>query len=141
MSDTDYAGEITSAEAYEVLKSDPHAVLVDVRTTPEWQFVGVPDLRQLGKAPVFLSWQEYPQMATRSDFAEALAAKGVDPKAKVLVICRSGQRSRAAAIALTAKGFAAAYNVSDGFEGPLDDGGHRGHKTGWKAAELPWIQQ
>ena len=50
-------------------------------------------------------------------------------------------RSRSAAMALTASGFSKAFNVSDGFEGAVDERQHRGRKEGWKAAGLPWIQQ
>ncbi|MDJ0947228.1 MAG: rhodanese-like domain-containing protein [Kiloniellales bacterium] len=141
MSDGTYAGEVTSAEAFEILQSDDQAVLVDVRTLPEWQFVGVPDLRGIGKEPVFLSWQVYPQMALHPEFEQRLRDQGVGPENKVLLLCRSGQRSRSAAMALTAAGFGAAYNVSDGFEGRPDGGGQRGKIEGWKAAGLPWVQQ
>ncbi len=141
MSDGSYAGDVTSAEAFEILEQDGDAVLVDVRTTPEWQFVGVPDLRGIGKETVFLSWQAYPQMAVHTDFASALRAQGVGPEHKVLLLCRSGQRSRSAAMALTAAGYGQAYNVSDGFEGRLDSESHRGKAEGWKAAGLPWVQQ
>jgi rhodanese-related sulfurtransferase len=58
----------------------------------------------------------------------------------VFLICRSGARSRAAAIALTGAGFSHAYNVAGGFEGDADGAGHRSNKNGWKAAELPWRQ-
>lgn len=136
-----YAGDVTSAEAFEMLRNDDQAVLVDVRTLPEWQFVGVPDLRGIGKEPVFLSWQVYPQMAQHPDFEQALRDQGVGAERKVLLLCRSGARSRSAAMALTAAGYGQAYNVSDGFEGPLDAGGQRGKIEGWKAAGLPWAQQ
>ena len=136
-----YAGEMTAGEAYEILQRDPEALLVDVRTTPEWQFVGVPDLRTLGKAPIFLSWQDYPTMAVNGNFAEGLRQLGAREEQTVLLICRSGARSRSAALALTASGFSKAFNVSDGFEGAVDEQQHRGRKEGWKAAGLPWIQQ
>ena len=38
-----YAGDITPEAAWELLQSNPEAVLVDVRTRAEWQYVGVPD--------------------------------------------------------------------------------------------------
>ena len=60
--------------------------------------------------------------------------------APVLVLCRSGARSRAAAIALTQAGFQQAINIADGFEGDRDGEGHRGNHNGWKAADLPWRQ-
>ena len=42
---------------------------------------------------------------------------------------------------LAAAGYARAYNVADGFEGPLDSERHRGAKEGWKAKGLAWIQE
>jgi rhodanese-related sulfurtransferase len=141
MSNQGYAGDISPNLAWQLLEDDPDAVLIDVRTTPEWQFVGVPALESLGKKPLFLSWQEYPDMRPHEDFASAVAAEGIGLDQPVLLLCRSGQRSRAAAIALTAAGYARAYNVAEGFEGSLDDDGHRGATGGWKRAGLPWIQQ
>jgi rhodanese-related sulfurtransferase len=58
----------------------------------------------------------------------------------VLLLCRSGARSRAAAIALTAAGYGPCYNVSEGFEGDRDGAAHRGSVGGWKVAGLPWAQ-
>ena len=141
MNDGSYAGDVTSTEAFEMLEQEDDTVLVDVRTTPEWQFVGIPDLRRLGKETVLLAWQAYPQMALHPDFPAALQQQGVGPDRKVLLLCRSGARSRSAAQALTAAGFSQAYNVADGFEGPLDEENHRGRAAGWKASGLPWIQQ
>lgn len=45
----DYGGDISPADALELLKQYPEATLVDVRTQPEWSFVGVPDLSGLWK--------------------------------------------------------------------------------------------
>ena len=59
----------------------------------------------------------------------------------MLIICRSGQRSRQAAVALTARGYSRCYNVSDGFEGGHDEERHRGTREGWKRAGLPWRQE
>ena len=141
MSNDGYAGDVSPQQAYALLQTDAEAVLVDVRTLPEWQYVGLPDLSALDKRPVLLSWQDYPTMAVRSDFPEALAAAGVPKQAPVLLICRSGIRSQAAAQALTAAGYTKAFNVSEGFEGPLDGAQHRGQAGGWKAAGLPWLQK
>ena len=135
-----YAGDITSAEAWQRLEADPGAALVDVRTDAEWNFVGLPDLGSLGRAPVLVSWQAYPSMAVNGNFADDIAARGIAKDAQVLLLCRSGQRSAAAAAALTAAGYSACYNIADGFEGPPDGEGHRGRVAGWKAAGLPWIQ-
>ena len=70
----------------------------------------------------------------------AIADAGITPDQHVLLLCRSGVRSQAAARYLTQHGFTAAYNVSSGFEGPHDAVKHRGTVAGWKATGLPWVQ-
>ncbi|MCP4329059.1 MAG: rhodanese-like domain-containing protein [Alphaproteobacteria bacterium] len=135
-----YAGDITSREAWDLLVADADAVLVDVRSDAEWSFVGLPNLEQLGRSPVCVSWQTYPDMALNSGFTEELSAHGVSPDKSVLLLCRSGQRSRSAAQLLTAHGYEKCFNIADGFEGPPDDTYHRGTITGWKALGLPWVQ-
>src|SRR3546814_7858261 len=72
-----YAGDLRLAEAWALLEKDPKAVLIDVRTAPEWGFVGVPRLDGLGKEALCISWQAYPQMQRNEDFAAEVAAKGV----------------------------------------------------------------
>jgi rhodanese-related sulfurtransferase len=134
-----YAGDITPRQAYELLAQDRDAVLVDVRTRAEWNYVGVPDLRALGKEVVQLEWQRYPDGAPNHAFLAELAAAGVGPDRPALFLCRSGVRSAAAADAASRAGYTRAYNVAEGFEGPLDADGHRG-ASGWRAAGLPWRQ-
>ena len=51
-----YAGDLTPAQAWELLGQVGHAVLVDVRTQAEWQFVGVPDLIRCPSGPLFLMY-------------------------------------------------------------------------------------
>lgn len=136
-----YAGDVTPAQAWEMLTSDPQVRLIDVRTQAEWMYVGVPDLSSLDqRQPLLVSWQVFPTMARNDAFAQQLAAQGVTPQTTVLLLCRSGVRSVAAAEYLTAQGHGAAYNITDGFEGPLDSSRHRGGGAGWKAAGLPWVQ-
>ena len=142
--DADYAGDVECQKAWAMLEADPKAQLVDVRTMAEWNFVGVPDLGTLGRRVLTVEWQNYPSMAVNPDFAaqtsELLAGTGADQDAPVLFLCRSGGRSRAAAIAMTKAGYSRAYNVADGFEGDPDAEHHRGTRSGWKAAGLPWRQ-
>lgn len=135
-----YAGDVDAGQAWKILASDPKAVLVDVRTRAEWEYVGVPALDDLGKQTVFVEWQTYPSKTLNPEFQTELEAGGVDGDATVLFICRSGVRSASAAKAMTAAGYATCYNVSGGFEGPHDDGRHRGSKDGWKALGLAWTQ-
>jgi len=135
-----YAGDVTPGEAWQILADDSDAVLVDVRTDAEWNFVGVPELDSLGKKPLLISWQRFPDMSQNQEFASELARAGVPPSAPVLFICRSGARSAAAAEHCTAEGFANCYNVIDGFEGVPDADKHRGKISGWKMRALPWVQ-
>ncbi len=141
MSGRAYAGELSPKEAWELLANDPKAMLVDCRTLPEWMFVGVPDLKELSKKPIFAAWQVYPGMQQNPAFADQLRAGGADGDTPLLFICRSGNRSKAAAIAMTEQGFKRCYNVAQGFEGPGDKRSHRGTKGGWKAVGLPWVQE
>jgi rhodanese-related sulfurtransferase len=140
----DFAGDLSVEDAYAILAEDQRATLVDVRTQPEWQFVGVPDLAAFGKTAIFREWQVYPAMEVAADFVpglvEELEGRGADKNSPVLFICRSGARSRSAAIALTRAGWANCYNIADGFEGPLDKERRRGAVGGWQARGLPWTQ-
>lgn len=139
-----YAGDILAIDAYALLKGDSTSVIIDVRTQAEWTYVGTPDVQALGKRPFFLEWQSYPSMAIDADFAPRLEAllklEGVEHGASLLFLCRSGARSRHAATAMTGAGWSPCFNVSDGFEGVLDDAHQRGVMSGWKAAGLPWKQ-
>ncbi|WP_265447102.1 rhodanese-like domain-containing protein [Flexivirga meconopsidis] len=133
-----YAGDVTPQQAYDALRDEPDAALVDVRTQAEWTYVGVPDLTPIGKRVVCVEWQDFPAGAQNPRFVDDVrdAVGGDGP---VYLLCRSGARSVAAAEALTAAGVGSAYNVLDGFEGNLDEQGHRA-LAGWKVAGLPWRQ-
>jgi rhodanese-related sulfurtransferase len=134
-----YAGDVTPQEAYAALAADEDAVLVDVRTTAEWNYVGLPDLRALGKRVICVEWERFPDGAVNGDFVEQLQDAGVPDGAPIYFVCRSGVRSVAAAKAASAAGLEPAYNVLEGFEGPHDEHGHRA-VSGWKNAGLPWRQ-
>ncbi len=138
---SDYAGDISPKQAWDILKADPEAVLVDVRTRPEWAFVGIPDLRECARDAKLISWLVFPDMSPNENFVQEVEATGVSSDAPVLFLCRSGVRSRAAAIALTARGYGKCHNIEGGFEGDPDENRHRGRVNGWKVAGLPWIQQ
>jgi rhodanese-related sulfurtransferase len=139
-----YAGDLPISEAWNILRQNPRAQLIDVRTSAEWSYVGVPDLSELGRELITVEWQRFPSMAVNRDFVAetkaALVRAGAASDTQLLFLCRSGVRSRAAAIAMTEAGFSAAYNVAGGFEGDLDSERHRGGKNGWKASSLPWRQ-
>ncbi|ADZ72751.1 Putative rhodanese-like sulfurtransferase [Polymorphum gilvum SL003B-26A1] len=119
-------------------------MLVDVRTRAEWSFVGVPDLRGQGKDVLLVEWQGFPAGTPVPDFvatlSEQLGTRGLGPDTPIYFLCRSGVRSLHAAVAMTEAGYRACYNIAGGFEGPLDEAGHRGRLGGWKAVGLPWVQ-
>lgn len=133
-----YAGDITPQESWKILSDNPDAVLVDVRTQAEWNWVGVPELSPLGREVVFVQWNT--ASGRNENFVDDLIAAGVTPGDRpVIFLCRSGNRSISAAEAATAAGIGPSYNMLDGFEGQLDAQGHRG-STGWRADRLPWKQ-
>ncbi len=135
-----YAGDITPEQAWKLLSDNPQAVLVDVRTDAEWRFVGVPDLSSLGRQVVYIEWNRADGQRNENflgELSEKVPGDGEDRP--VVFLCRSGNRSISAAEAATEAGVAPSYNVLDGFEGHLDDAGHRGG-SGWRATGLPWKQ-
>ncbi len=139
-----YAGDLGPKESWDALAQDKDAQLVDVRTEAEWAYVGLPDLSPLSRQVLLCEWQAFPTMEINPQFTAQVAAQleraGYRKGAPVFFLCRSGARSRSAAVAMTAAGFGPCFNVADGFEGALDGQRHRGHAGGWKALGLPWIQ-
>ncbi len=126
-----YAGDVTPELAHQWLQSGD-AVLVDVRSDAEREWVGfVP-----GAVP--LAWKQWPGMAMNAGFDTGLQAAAPAGK-KVLLLCRSGVRSVAAAKRATELGIEA-YNILEGFEGDPDEQGQRGRKGGWRLRGLPWRQ-
>jgi len=126
-----YAGDIAPELAYQWWQAG-QATLVDVRSQAERVWVGyVPGAQAI-------AWKEWPRMAPNPDFdAQLLAAAA--PGSTVLMLCRSGVRSVAAAKRATELGFAA-YNILEGFEGDPDANAHRGTLGGWRRRGLPWRQ-
>jgi rhodanese-related sulfurtransferase len=127
-----YAGNVTPQEAWELVSSHA-AVLVDVRTAEERQFVGrVPD-------SIHVPWATGLNLQRNPRFVRELESK-VRRDDVVLLLCRSGARSVAAAQALTEARFRNAFNILEGFEGELDDLHQRGNHCGWQFHRLPWSQ-
>ena len=133
--------DVPPSLVWERLRDDPGAMLVDVRTDAEWNFVGLPDLSELGRQPALIPWQLYPSMQINAGFADMLRRAGAKPETPLYFICRSGARSLAAAQTAQSAGYGKSFNVADGFEGPPDASGHGGTVAGWKAEGLPWRQR
>jgi len=126
-----YAGNVTPQLAWAWVQSG-EAVLVDVRSDAEREWVGfVP-------GAVALAWKQWPGMVPNPDFDRQLL-DAAPPNKKVLMLCRSGVRSIAAARRATELGIEA-YNILEGFEGDPDAQAHRGRKGGWRYHGLPWRQ-
>lgn len=128
----EYAGDIAPGQAWQLIQSG-QATLVDVRTVEERHWVGrVP-------AGEHIEWAIGRDQILNEHFLEQLAQKV--PKARqVLFLCRSGVRSAGAAKAATQAGYESAWNILQGFEGPIDERRQRGQMGGWRSAGLPWVQ-
>ena len=128
-----YAGDLTPQEAWDKLEQG--AILVDVRTEGEWAHIGIPDTKATENDPLFIQWT-FPGGIPNPDFINDLNQQAPEDRATELVfLCRSGQRSIAAAIAATQAGFTSS-NVLEGFEGDPDRFGER-TVNGWKNRGLP----
>lgn len=127
-----YAGAVDPEEAH-FLAEKTGGVIVDVRTNPEFQYVGrIP-------GAIEINWQVYPDMTVNENFLAEL--ERLVPKDKtVLFVCRSGVRSHHAATVAAETGWDSAYNVLEGFEGDLDELGRRNTTNGWRRRGLPWAQ-
>ena len=131
-----YAGALTPAETYTLLEADPGALLVDVRTNAERDWVGRVAINETQHAAV--QWTQYPGGTPNPDFLIQLAR--VAEKGTTLVfLCRSGVRSQHAAKLATENGYTNSFNILEGFEGDKDSAGHRKSVGGWCKAGLPWI--
>lgn len=129
---TPFAG-IVSPEVAWSLFSQGEAVLVDVRTEEEYKFVGhVP-------GSLHVAWMTGISLSRNPRFVRELENKAGKQNV-ILLLCRSGKRSAAAAEAATKAGFHQVFNVQGGFEGDLDAAGRRGLLNGWRHAGLTWVQ-
>ena len=139
-----YAGDVSAQAAFDDLARTADATLIDVRTAAEWVYVGVPVLTRIGKETILVDWDHFPSGELVPDFAGRLEAelekRGIGRDAPLYFVCRSGARSRRAAIAATVAGYRRCHNIEFGFEGRLDADRHRGTAGSWKAEGLPWVQ-
>jgi len=124
---------LTPKEAYDYLRKNPQAVFVDCRSEMEYLFVGHP------VGAIWIPWNDGPNWDINPDFVGHVK-KAASQNRPVVLICRSGNRSVDAGLALEAAGFPEVYNVLHGFEGELDDDHHRSSQAGWRFEGLPWAQ-
>ena len=125
-----------------LMEEQPRAVMIDVRSSMEFLFVGHP------KGSVHVAWIDAPDWVVNPDFVTEvrkvmLGGVGLEEHgsdAPVLLICRSGKRSLEAGKLLIENEFNEVYNVAEGFEGELDEKHHRSTIGGWRFHGLPWEQ-
>ena len=104
-----------------------------MRTAEERKFVGhVPETKHV-------AWMTGLSLSRNPRFARELEAKAGKGET-ILLLCRSGKRSAAAAEAATKAGFKNVFNILEGFEGDLDEQQRRGAFNGWRHSGLPWVQ-
>lgn len=133
---------ISCQEAYEIISSEPRAMLVDVRSSMEFLFVGHPT------GAINIPWIDEPDWVVNPDFVTEIRRlllggaieHGEVHSAPIILICRSGKRTLEAGELLVKEGFTAVYNVDEGFEGELDEHHHRSSIGGWRFHGLPWEQ-
>lgn len=128
-----FAGVLTPQAAWDLVSAGA-AILLDVRTIEERAYVGrVP-------GSLHVAWATGTAMNRNPHFVRQVQAQIPDRAATVVLLCRSGKRSRSAAEALTKAGYGRVFNIGEGFEGNLDADGHRGSADGWRFHGLPWQQ-
>ena len=130
--------ELTPPQAFEELTANDRAVLVDCRTRAEWVYVGIPDLSDIGKQVILESITDESGQPN-ANFISNIGAI-VDPDTPIYVICKIGGRSANACHLLEASGYSQVCNILEGFEGCVDQKGHRSSVDGWKFHNLPWRQ-
>ena len=133
---------VSPIEAWELMRENQRVVLIDVRSSMEYLFVGH------ARGSVHVPWIDAPSWTVNPNFVTEvrkvmLGGIGIgEPTddAPVLLICRSGKRSLEAGKLLMSNGFNDVYNVAEGFEGELDEHHHRSTVGGWRYHDLPWEQ-
>jgi rhodanese-related sulfurtransferase len=129
-----YRDDVSPTFAMERLNGSSTAVLLDVRFFEELEDVGMPDVPRYMHA----EWLNLHSGEVNPHFVDHVDWAGVAKDTEIFVLCRVGERSVPAAIALAKAGYTQVYNIDDGFEGDADAEGYRGTVCGWIYEGLPW---
>lgn len=129
----EFTGTVFPQEAWALFQAG-EVVIVDVRTNEERKFVGYVE------DTIHIPWATGTALNRNPRFAKELETK-VGKDKIILLLCRSGKRSAAAANVAFNAGFENIYNIDQGFEGDLDENNHRGSFNGWRFHGLPWRQE
>ncbi|MEN8132630.1 MAG: rhodanese-like domain-containing protein [Pseudomonadota bacterium] len=133
---------LSPKQAWQMMQDDPRTILIDIRSSMEFLFVGHP------KGSVHIPWIDEPDWTINPNFlteVRKLILGGVicdieEGCVPLILICRSGKRSKEAGDLLTNRGLKNIYHIDEGFEGELDDNHHRSSAGGWRFHDLPWEQ-
>ena len=131
---------ISALDAWQICQQDPGALLIDIRSSMEFLFVGHP------KGALHIPWIDEPDWVINKDFVtevRKLALGGLHESSEevpIILICRSGNRSEDAGKLLVDSGMRNVSHIDEGFEGKLDDNHHRSTVGGWRYHDLPWEQ-
>ena len=86
-------------------------------------------------------WEPNPCFTAQvRDLLPVVADLKVKREDLIFLICRSGERSKAAGQVLIEAGVDNVFSIIDGFEGPLNEHNHRSGISGWRYDGLPWAQ-
>lgn len=139
--DENHLNSLTPQEAKDILDADPRALLIDIRSAMEYLFVGHP------KGCIHVSWIDEPDWEVNPHFLKEIhklllgGVSGHDANCPpIILICRSGKRSKEAGDLLLTSGMKNVCHINEGFEGNLDENHHRGSLGGWRMRGLPWEQ-
>jgi len=134
-------GILSPQQAWDLCQQNSRALLIDIRSSMEYLFVGHP------KGAVHVPWIDEPDWVVNPHFVtdiRKLMLGGVTEtpsgSVPVVLICRSGKRSLEAAKVLLEAGIGNVYHIDEGFEGELDEQHHRSTLGGWRYHNLPWEQ-
>jgi len=131
---------VTAIKAWEICQQDPRTLLIDVRSSMEFLFVGHPT------GAIHIPWIDEPDWVINENFVtevRKLALGGLKENADdvpIILICRSGNRSEDAGKLLVDSGIKNVCHIDEGFEGKLDDDHRRSTVGGWRFHDLPWEQ-
>lgn len=140
---------LTPKEAYHMVESNKKGTLfIDVRTRAEVDFLGMPTVAD-ANIPYMVMDSMYgwnakkgtfklvPNSAFLSLVGDRVKAKGLNKNSTIIVMCRSGDRSAAAANLLAKDGYTKVYSIYTGYEGNMSKNGRRS-VDGWRNSGLPW---
>ena len=130
--------EETPTACFEILKTQQQALLIDCRSAIEWELLGTADLSSLGKKTLLVEWTTQSNQRN-PDFLDQIS-QFATKQTPIIIMCRIGGRSASAGHYLLQHGFTNVTNMLGGYEGKVDQNGHRNSIEGWRADQLPWQQ-